>query len=101
MAGTISLAPDKRWSAAGWLFDWTVGFLAENVGETDLRVSLEEIVAENLGWLGLGDYGPAADREMRDLLRNRLVSVADETFAPEMDGRGPAIGRLRQLADEV
>jgi hypothetical protein len=101
MAGTISLGPDKRWSAAGWLFDWTVEFLAENVGRSDLREQLEEIVTENLGWLGLGDYGSAAEREMRELLRNRLVGTANEVFAPGMEGREPAIGRLQQLAGEA
>ncbi|MFF5291270.1 hypothetical protein [Paractinoplanes globisporus] len=101
MAGTISTGPDRRWSAAGWLFAWTVEFLAERVAEPGLRASLEEILNENLGWLGLGDYGVDEEREMRGLLRNEAVSTANATFAADMAGRENVIDRLRELADSV
>ena len=101
MAGTIAVTPDRRWSAATWLFDWTVEFLAANVKEPDVKASLEEIVTENLGWLGLADYGPDVDIELRELLRSRAVPTADDTFARTMPDREAAIGLLRRLADAV
>ena len=101
MAGTISLGPDRRWSAAGWLFAWAVEFLAERVAEPELRASLEEIVNENLGWLGLDDFGPEQEREMRELLRNEAVSAASGTFPVGMTGRESALSLLGELADSV
>ncbi|MFI5890914.1 hypothetical protein ACIA5D_12440 [Actinoplanes sp. NPDC051513] len=98
MAGTISLSPEKRWSVAGWLFDWTVEFLAGRVVEPELRASLQEIVDENLGWLGLGDFGPDPEREMRALLRDEVVEAADTAFGADMAGREAALGHLRDLA---
>jgi len=89
MAGTISLGPATRWSVAGWLFDWTVEFLAQRVVEPELRASLQEIVDENLGWLGLGDFGPDREREMRGLLRDNVVVF---------EGK---ISSLRRFKDDV
>lgn len=101
MAGTISLGPEQRWSVASWLFDWTVEFLAERVSEPDLRASLKEIVDENLGWLGLADFGGDSEREMRGLLRGGVVEAADRTFDSAMTGREAVIGHLRELAVSV
>src|SRR4051794_10616309 len=101
MAGTVSLRDGKRWSAAGWLFDWVVQFLADNVEEPGLRSELRQIVDENLGWLGLGDFGGDAERAMRELLRHRLVPAAEAAFAQDMGGREGAIELLRELAREV
>jgi len=52
------------------MFDWTVEFLADNVTNERAAAQLREIVGENLGWLGLDDYGPEAGAEMRDVLRH-------------------------------
>ena len=101
MAGTISLSPEKRWSVAGWLFDWTVEFLAGRVAEPEVRASLQEIVDESLGWLGLGDFGAAAEREMRVLLRHEVVDAADAAFGADMAGREAVLGHLRELAAAV
>ncbi|MBU2670513.1 hypothetical protein KOI35_44135 [Actinoplanes bogorensis] len=98
MAGTISLSPEQRWTASGWLFDWAVEFLAANVTEPGLKAGLEEIVTENLGWLGLGDFGPSAEREMRTLLRTNLLAAADGSLPPDMDGRRSALDLLSELA---
>jgi hypothetical protein len=101
MAGTISLGPQERWSVASWLFDWTVEFLADRVAEREVRASLREIVEENLGWLGLGDFGPEPEREMRGLLRDEVVEAADTTFAADMADREAVLGHLRDLAARV
>ena len=98
MAGSVSLSPEERWSVAGWLFDWTVEFLAANVSRTSVRTSLKEIVDENLGWLALGDYGPDAERDMRALLRSGVVAAADGAFPADMPGRAHAIDLLEQLS---
>ena len=97
MAGTIALAPQGRWSVAGWLFDWTVDFLADRVTEPQLRSDLREIVSEHLGWLGLGDYGPEVERELRALLDQRLIDAAEAEFAPTVQRRDEAVDLLRQL----
>jgi hypothetical protein len=97
MAGTIALAPQGRWSVAGWLFDWTVDFLAERVTEPQLRSDLRDIVSQHLGWLGLGDYGPEAEGELRALLDQRLVDAAEAEFAPTLRQRDDAVDLLRQL----
>jgi hypothetical protein len=99
MAGTIAVTPDNRWSAATWLFDWIVEFLASHVEEPELRSSLKEIVDENLGWLGLSDFGPKAELELRELLRTQLVDEANAKFSTTMARRDDAINYLRQLAD--
>jgi hypothetical protein len=94
MAGTIALAPQGRWSVAGWLFDWTVDFLAERVTEPQLQSDLRVIVSERLGWLGLADYGPEAERELRALLDQRLIAAAEASAWKERD---EAVDLLRQL----
>lgn len=97
MAGTIALAPQGRWSVAGWLFDWTVDFLAERVTDPQLQSDLREIVSEHLGWLGLGDYGPEAERELRALLDQRLVDAAEAQFGATWRERDEAVDLVRQL----
>jgi hypothetical protein len=101
MAGTIAITPEDRWSAATWLFDWTVEFLADRVADPKLRDGLNEIVAENLGWLGLGDFGPDAEGEIRRLLSAELVSAAGIAFSETMPNRAGAINHLRDLAEAV
>jgi hypothetical protein len=101
MAGMIAVTPESRWSAATWLFDWIVEFLADRVADPKLRDGLKEIVDENLGWLGLGDFGPDAEQEMRRLLHTELVTEADKQFSPTMPNRADAIGHLRELAEAV
>jgi len=101
VAGTVAVTPENRWSAAGWLFDWTLEFLAERVADPQLKDELHEIVAENLGWLGLGDYGSDAEQEMRALIRAHLVSEANQQFSPTMANRDGALRLLQDLADQV
>jgi hypothetical protein len=97
MAGTIEVGDGVRWSAASWMFDWVVEFLADNVAEPALGEGLREIVDENLGWLGLPDFGEEAEVELRTLLRRRLIDEADRTFSSTMANRQEALDHLREL----
>ena len=101
MSGTIALSDEVRWSAAGWLFDWTVEFLADNVTNERAAAQLREIVGENLGWLGLDDYGPEAGAEMRDVLRHQLLSAATERLPQTVPDRPAAIGHLQDLVGKA
>lgn len=98
MPGVISLGGNERWPATGWLFCWVVGFLAMNVEQQQLAADIDQVRADDSGLLELGVFGPEADREMRALLRNRLVAVAEERFPPTMRARAPALALLRELA---
>jgi len=98
MPGVISLGGDERWPATGWLFCWVVGFLAMNVEQQQLAADIDHVRADDSGLLELAMFGPEADREMRGLLRTRLVSVAEERFPPAMRGRATALAMLRELA---
>jgi hypothetical protein len=101
MSGTIAISPDTRWSASGWLFDWVVGFLAERATDANVAGSLREVVEENLGWLGLGDYGPEADRELREVIRTQLLAAAEERLPGTVPNRAAALDLLRDLTDQV
>ena len=100
MAGTIEVAPDDLWSSSGWLFDWAVDFLADEVSDPAVGATMREIVTDNLGWLGLDGFGPAVASELRTLIRDRLVAAA-EAQLPAMAGRQAAIDALRELADRA
>lgn len=99
MSGTIALAPDVRWSAAGWLFDWTVGFLADRTTDPRAAAILREAVDENLGWFAVDECEPDTRVELRDILHRRLVPVAEEQLPPTVPGRSDAIAMLQQLAE--
>jgi len=101
MAGTIAVSADRRWSAAGWLFDWTVEFLADRVADAGLKAELREIVTENLGWLGLSEHGAEAEREMRALLQDEVVSAAEAGLPAIVAHREGALALLRELAGAV
>ncbi|MEV6847177.1 hypothetical protein [Actinoplanes sp. NPDC051411] len=98
MPGVISLGGDERWQATGWLFCWVVGFLAMNVEQQRLAADIDHVRADDSGRLDLGMFGSEADGEMRALLRDRLVPVAEERFPPTMCGRATALELLRDLA---
>jgi hypothetical protein len=74
MSGTIALSRDTRWSAAGWLFDWALRFVAREVGDTGLEAMLQEIIKENLGWLDL-EAVPC------DVRRKGLQKLSDDLLA--------------------
>src|SRR3954471_425901 len=97
MAGTIEVVRGTRWSAAGWLFDWTLEFLARNVADQGLRDQIREVVEENLGWLGLGDYGPDAEKELKALVTERLLPVADADLPLSLPNRADVLALLGEL----
>ncbi|NUT20416.1 MAG: hypothetical protein HOV77_14615 [Hamadaea sp.] len=99
MSGTIEVSPQRRWSAASWLFDWTVGYLADQVTDEKLAAELREIVDENLGWLGLDDYGPDARADLVAILRDRIVPAAAVDLPGTVDDRPAVLALLRELAD--
>jgi hypothetical protein len=101
MSGTIAISPDVRWSAAGWLFDWIVEFLADNVADPDVAADLREIVTENLGWLGLDDYGPETRAELRDIMSHQLLAAADESLPQTVPNRPAVIELLEELAGKA
>ena len=99
MSGTIEVSPQLRWSAAGWLFDWTVGYLADHVADAEVAAGLREIVDENLGWLGLDDYGPEARAELVTLLRDKVVPAAEADLPNTVDNKPAVLDLLRDLAE--
>jgi hypothetical protein len=100
MSGTIAISPDVRWSAAGWLFDWTVDLLSTKVTDAEVAESLQEIVSENLGWLSLDDYGPQAASELRQAIQRHLLIAAEE-LPQTVPNRPGVIGLLQDLVDKV
>lgn len=99
MSGTIAVTPDKRWSAAGWLFDWTVGFLAENAGDAEAVAQLREVIDDNIGWVGLEDFdGPVRDT-LLDQLKYRLVDVAEETLPDKVEDWPSVLAALYELSE--
>ncbi|GIH05100.1 hypothetical protein Rhe02_31670 [Rhizocola hellebori] len=98
MSGTIAVTPDKRWSAQGWLFDWTLESLARDLSDETARQHLREIVDENIGWLGLADLPPAARAEAFDKITTRLVQEADTDLPGTLPNRPAVLDLLRDLA---
>ncbi len=101
MSGTIAISPENRWSAAGWLFDWTLEFLADTSANAEVAANLREIVAENLGWLGLDDYGPKIAADLREVIRHQLVAGADQRLPHTVPDRPAVIELLRELAEKA
>lgn len=101
MSGTVAISPEVRWSATGWIFDWVVEYLADQVTDTEVTASLHEIVNENLGWLGLDDHGPAVKKELLTILRTQLVAHAEAKLPYTIPDRPSAIDVLRELADKA
>lgn len=101
MAGTIEIAAGRRWSASTWLFDWVVEYLAKNVSVVKVQTQLQEIIDENIGWLGLSDFESDTRLEMSTLIRTRLVPQADAEFSAAMANRSGALDHLHRLVDQV
>jgi hypothetical protein len=101
MSGTIEISPQQRWSAAGWLFDWTVRYLAEHVSDPTLAGGLREIVDDNLGWLGLDDFGAVAKRELISIITGQLVPAAQAQLPETLADRQSVIALLQELANHT
>ncbi|HCT76955.1 MAG TPA: hypothetical protein DGT23_10270 [Micromonosporaceae bacterium] len=98
MSGTIAVTPDKRWSAAGWLFDWTVETLAKDLSDSTAVASMREIIEDNIGWLGLDDLSPETRAEVLRRIKTELVDEAEKTLPATIPNRAAAIDLLRELA---
>ena len=99
MAGTIVLAPDSRWSAAGWLFDWAVRFIAERVGQPEVATELQQVIDHNLGWVDVGALPPEVRRSVVDSLQRDLVPVAEIQLPATLPERERVVEHLGELAD--
>jgi hypothetical protein len=99
MSGTIEVSSHARWSAAGWIFDWTVGYLAEHASDPRVAAQLREIVSDNLGWLGLDDYGPSARTDLVGIITKQLLPAAESALPATIANRASAIDLLRELAE--
>ena len=58
MAGLIYVENARTWSAAGWLFDWVLTVVADELGDDRVAPRLREIVSANLGTLNLTQFAP-------------------------------------------
>jgi hypothetical protein len=104
MAGAIGLSPDKIWTSAGWLFDWTIRFIAREVNDPQLTATVDEILRENLGLLDLDRLPAGLRKKVLRKLRDDLVPVAATTLpstVPERQGVLDYLGGLAQLAREL
>jgi hypothetical protein len=99
VAGTIALSPERRWSAAGWLFDWVAEFTAREVGNSALAASIEEIVAENLGWMDVDGLPTDVRATVLFKLRDELVPTAVSELPASMPERERVLSHLRELAE--
>lgn len=98
MSGTIAVTADRRWSAAGWLFDWTVEKLAEDLTDTTAVEDMHEIVEANLGWLGLDDLSPDTRAEVLRRIRTELVERAEHELPDTVPDRTAVLELLRDLS---
>ncbi|GAA1614884.1 hypothetical protein ACFQY4_25490 [Catellatospora bangladeshensis] len=97
MSGTIAVTADRRWSAAGWLFDWTVEKLAEELPDAAAAGDMHEIVEANLGWLGLDDLPAGARAEVLRRIRTELVERAERELPDTVPDRPGVLTLLREL----
>ena len=98
MSGTISFSQTTRWSAASWLFDWVLTYLAETVEDAELSAELTGIVGENLGWLGLDDFTDDQRAVLLRILGGGLRARAERAFLAAMPGRDDALRHLDELS---
>jgi hypothetical protein len=99
MAGSIEVKRDVRWSAASWLFDWVVRTLAEAVRPSDTAAVLDEIVDENLGWLGLADLSVPDGALLREVICRSLLDSAEKELPADLAGRDGVLSGLRELVE--
>ena len=89
---------DARWSAANWLFDWTVEFLAKDIDDSAAAARLREIIDDNVGWLNLGDLSPDTRARLLRRMQTELVETADKTLPATLASRTAVLDLLRELA---
>ncbi len=104
MAGIIALTSSTRWTAASWLFDWTLNELAINLNDHTAVAHLREIIDNNLGWLDLGDLSPDVRSQILHYMQTELVVQAKQKFPatiPERDAVMELLQELSTLAAKV
>jgi hypothetical protein len=84
VADWLTVKPGSSWKAAGWLYRWVVGTIAENVDDDQLKLRLKAIVDENLPTLALSDFTEAECEAIRAVIRQRLVEDARAEFPADM-----------------
>jgi hypothetical protein len=99
MSGTIALSPDTRWSAAGWLFDWIVRFLVQQVGDPGVSANLQEVIDENLGWVDVAALPTGARRTIVEKLEHELVPAAERELPPTLPERQRVLDHIRELSE--
>ena len=99
MAGVIVVGPDEHWSAASWLFDWVIRYLATTVQDAAAARMLEEIEREHLPGLTIGDLPDAARRGVSAALRHSIVDHAARSLPLELANRNGVLSHLQKLAD--
>lgn len=98
MAGAIILSEDRMWTAAGWLFDWAVRFLAREVDDPQVAGTLDEVVRENLGIVVLDSLPEPARETILRKLSDDLVPAAQATLAADLPDRQGTVEYLAGLA---
>jgi hypothetical protein len=99
MAGTIALSPDIRWSAAGWLFDWTLRFIARQAGDPGVSANMQDVIDENLGWVDITALPREARRTVVKKLRDELVSAAEGQLPATLPERQRVLDHVRELSE--
>jgi hypothetical protein len=98
MAGTVKLAPDDRWTAASWLFDWTIESLARASADSEFAATLRQIVKENLGWLDMSSLPTVQRSEALSFFSGRLVETAERQLPADLPGRPRVLAHLSELS---
>lgn len=98
MSGTISLSAGSRWSAASWLFDWVVRFLAREAEDPDVADELREAVDENLGWVDLASFPARIQQVIFEKIRYALVPAAEAELSSAIPNRQGVIDTIQELA---
>ena len=100
MAGTLEISPTAHWSAASWLFYWTLRAIAADVHDLELSAKLIGIDDENLGWLSLADLTPRQREEVKHAATN-LALRAERDFPPTLANRNEIVGHIRELVNSI
>jgi hypothetical protein len=101
VAGVIEVTPDVAWSASSWMFRFVLRSIAAETTDKDLAASLMEIHDENLPGLSLPDLPQAQRSEVERIIRDRLVTRAEQDLPATAPNRAEVLGYVRGLAEAV
>lgn len=99
MAGTIVVCEGQRWSAASWLFDWVVDFLAIAVDNFTLSERLRGVIQENIGWLDLPDLSASERQDILRIVRLELLPAAQNALPASVPNYEATLVHLESLVD--